>query len=86
MTLIEEEELRKKGFVIRNRVAERDILIKEVEIFGYAESALLSLRHYHRLQTEDLAEASLVLVNVMKKQARVTELLAFIEKLESMPY
>lgn len=86
VTLCEEAEQRKKAAAIRSRVAERDFVIGELELLCGTDSALVSISHLTRLQTEDLTEVSLLLVDVMKKQARVTDLLAFIEKLKSMEY
>ena len=86
VTLLDEAELRKKAKDIRSRVAERDFVIGELEqLFGF-DSCLQSISELNKLQTEDLTEVSMILVNVMKKQRRAEDLLSFIEKLKSMVY
>jgi hypothetical protein len=84
--LLDEAELRKKAQEIRFRVAERDFVLGELELLFAFDSALQSISELTKLQTQDLMEVSAILVNVMKKQTRATELLSVIEKLKSLPY
>ena len=86
VTLLDEAELRKKAKEIMSRVAERDLVLGELELLFSFESTVLSISELNNLQTQDLAEVSLMLVNVVKKQKRASELLALIEKLKTLPY
>ena len=86
VTLVDEAELRKKAKEIMSRVAERDLVLGELELLFSFESTVISISELNNLQTQDLAEVSLMLVNVVKKQKRASELLALIEKLKTLPY
>ena len=85
-TLVDEAERRKKAKEIMSRVAERDMVLGELELLFSFESTVQSISELNNLQTEDLTEVSLLLVNVVKKQKRASELLALIEKLKRLPY
>ena len=67
-------------------MAERDLIIGELELLFEFDSRVQSILELKRLQTEDLTTASLILANVMKKQKKAEELLDFIEKLKAMVY
>jgi hypothetical protein len=54
-------------------------------VFAF-ESSVQSILELTNLQTQDLTEVSMILVNVMKKQKRPTELLLFIDRLKALPY
>ena len=84
--MLDEFELRKKAQEIRSRVAERDMVIGELEKLFAFDSTVQSISELTKLQTQDLTESAQILVNVMKKQTRATELLAVIENLKSLPY
>ncbi|PWA54875.1 hypothetical protein CTI12_AA429760 [Artemisia annua] len=84
--LLDEGELRKKAKEIRNRVAERDMLLGELEHLAVFDSASQSICELSKLQTQDLTEVASILVNVMKKQTRASELLGVIENLKKLPY
>lgn len=84
--LLDEAELRKKAQEIRARVAERDLVIGELEKLFAFDSTLKSISELSNLQTQELTEAASILVNVMKKQTRATDLLSVIEYLKSLPY
>ena len=86
VTLVDEAELRKKAKEIMSRVAERDLVLGELELLFSFESTVISISELNNLQTQDLTEVSSILVNVMKKQKRAAELLSLIEKLKSLPY
>ncbi|PWA39242.1 hypothetical protein CTI12_AA573710 [Artemisia annua] len=84
--LLDEAELRKKAKGIRNRVAERDMVLGELQHLVAFDSTLQSISELSKLQTEDLTEVATILVNVMKKQTRASELLGVIENLKALPY
>ena len=86
VTLVDEAELRKKAKEIMSRVAERDLVLGELELLFSFDSTVHSISELNNLQTQDLTEVSLILVNVVKKQKRASELLALIEKLKTLPY
>ena len=86
VTLVDEGELRKKAKEIMSRVAERDFVLGELGMVFAFESSVQSISELTNLQTQDLTEVSMILVNVMKKQKRATELLLFIDRLKAMPY
>lgn len=83
---IDELELTKRAQEIRARVAERDLLLEELERLYPFESTLRSMAALNGLQTQDLKEAAEILVMVMKKKTRQDELKAFIEGLRALPY
>ncbi|PWA76189.1 hypothetical protein CTI12_AA236180 [Artemisia annua] len=69
-----------------SRVAERDFVLGELgKVFEF-DSTVQSISELTNLQTQDLTEVSMILVNVMKKQKRAAELLSLIQKLRAMPY
>ena len=84
--LLDEAELRNKAQELRARVAERDLVIGELERLFAFDSTLKSISELTKLQTQELMEAASILVNVMKKQTRATELLSVIEDLKALPY
>ncbi|PWA71544.1 hypothetical protein CTI12_AA264960 [Artemisia annua] len=84
--LLDEAELRKKAKGIRNRVAERDMVLGELQHLVAFDSTLQSISELSKLQTEDQTEVPMLLVNVMKKQTRASELLGVIENLKALPY
>ena len=84
--LVDEGELRKKAKEIRSRVAERDMILGDLEHLSVFDSASQSILELSKLQTQDLTEAASILVNVMKKQSRASELLGVIENLKKLPY
>ena len=86
LIFVDEGELKKKAQEIRYRVAERDLVIGELELLFEFDSRVQSVLELNRLQTEDLSTVSSILVNVMKKQKKAEELFDFIEKLKAMVY
>jgi hypothetical protein len=86
VTLVDEGELRKKAKEIMSRVAERDFVLGELGMVFAFESSVQSISELTNMQTQDFTEVSMILVNVMKKQKRATELLLFIDRLKAMPY
>ncbi|PWA57295.1 FAR1 DNA binding domain-containing protein [Artemisia annua] len=84
--LLDEADLRKKAQEIRSRVAERDMVVGELEKLFAFDSTLQSISELSKLQTQELKESAEILVNVMKKQTRATELLAVIKNLKALPY
>ncbi|PWA55064.1 FAR1 DNA binding domain-containing protein [Artemisia annua] len=84
--LLDEAELRKKAQEIRSRVEERDMVVGELEKLFAFDSTLQSISELSKLQTQELTESAQILVNVMKKQTRATELLAVIQNLKALPY
>ena len=83
---LDELELTKKAQEIRSRVAERELLLGELELLFPFESTQRSLLELNTLQTQDLKEAVEILVAVMKKKTCIDELLSFVEKLKALPY
>ncbi|PWA73690.1 hypothetical protein CTI12_AA258200 [Artemisia annua] len=69
-----------------SRVVEKDFVLGELGMVYDFDSSVQSISELTNLQTQDLAEVSMILVNVMKKQKRAAELLSFIQKLKAMPY
>ena len=83
---LDELELTKKAQEIRSRVAERELLLGELELLFPFESTQRSLLELNTLQTQDLKEAVEILVAVMKKKTRIDQLLSYIEKFKTLPY
>ena len=83
---LEELELRKKAHDIRARVAERDLLLEELGRLFPFESNQLSMLELNILQNQDLKEAADILVVVMQKITRASQLMVFVEKLKLLPY
>ncbi|PWA85711.1 hypothetical protein CTI12_AA147010 [Artemisia annua] len=83
---VDELELTKKAHAIRARVAERDLLLEELEKLFPCESWQLSVLEINILQNQDLKEAADILGLVMKKITRANFLMSFIEKLKQLPY
>ena len=86
VTLVDEGELRKKANEITSRVAERDFVLGELGMVFAFESSVQSISELTNLQTQDLMEVSMILVNVIKQKKRATELLLFIVLLKVIPY
>ena len=83
---LDELELTKKAQEIRSRVAERELLLGELELLFPFESTQRSLLELNTLQTQDLKVDVEILVAGMKKKTRIDKLLSLIEKFKTLPY
>ena len=82
----DELELTQKAQQIRSRIAERDLLLEELQRLFPFESTLRSITALTSLQMHDLKEAAETLAMAMQKRTRQSQALAFIEGLKALPY
>ena len=88
MTTLKDDELEfiKKAQQIRSRIAERDLLLEELQRLFPFESTLKSITTLNSLQMHDLKEAAEMLAIAMQKKTCQAQVVAFIEGLKGLPY
>ena len=82
----DEVECTKKAQQIRARIAERDLLLEELQRLFPFESTVKSITALNSLQMHDLKEASEMLAIAMQKKTRQAQVAVFIEGLKGLPY